>query len=209
MGELSTEQNWKLGSPSRSCFWGKAAGCHDVSASGKKLFSYSPSGRWVKSGCPQQLSWCFSQAPCSREYKWRNWDMTFSLIGKVSADNEWTSLRLQALLGKKKTNFKCRGNKNTPSPHFILSLWTNAVLVFKTTFQMVIQFLNRKSTVLSIDRKITASSYYLVIWKIVDWGNKVLHWRAWVISCRQKKQNQISVKPTFTPKPCEHPTWVQ
>lgn len=156
----------------------------------KKLFSYSPSRRWVKSGHPQQLSWCFSQAPHSREYKWRNWDMTFSLTGKESTDNEWTSLWLQALLGKKKTNFKCHGNKNTPSLHLILSHWTNAVLVFfRTTFQMAIRFLNRKSTVPSTDTKITASSYYLVTWKIFDWGNKVLHWRAWVISCRQKKQN--------------------
>lgn len=111
--------------------------------------------------------------------------------------------------GKKNTNFKCRGNKNTPSLNFILSLWTNAVLVFKTTSQMAIRFLNRKSTVPRTDRKITASSYYLVIWKIFDWGNKVLHWRAWVISCRQKKQNQISVKPPFTPKTYEHPIWAQ
>lgn len=73
-------------------------------------------------GHTQQLSWCFSQAPHSREYKWRNWDMTFSLTGKVSADNEWTSLWPQAMLRKKETNFKCHGNKNTPSLHSILSL---------------------------------------------------------------------------------------
>lgn len=123
---------------------------------------------------------------------------------------QWMNLPVtSSFVGGKKTNFKCHGNKNTPSLHFVLSLWTNAVLVFKTTFQMTIRFLNRKSTVPSTDRKITASSYYLVIWKIFDRGNKVLHWRAWVISCRQKKQNQITVKPTFTPKTCEHPTWAQ
>lgn len=122
MGELLTEQNCKSGSPSWSCFWGKAVGCHDTSASGKKLLGYSPSRRWVKSGHPQQLSWCFSQAPRSREYKWRNWDMTFSLTGKESTDNEWTSLWLQALLGKKRQILSAMEIK-IPH-HFILSCHT-------------------------------------------------------------------------------------
>lgn len=190
MGELLTEQNCKSGSLSWSCFWGKAVGCHDTSASGKKTFQLQPIEEVGEIWTSPAAKLVFSQAPCSREYKWRNWDMTFSLTGKESTDNEWTSLWLQALLGKKRQILSAMEIK-IPH-HFILSCHTEqmqCLVFFRTTFQMAIRFLNRKSTVPSTDTKITASSYYLVTWKIFDWGNKVLHWRAWVISCRQKKQN--------------------
>lgn len=119
----------------------------------------------------------------------------------------WQGMNLPvtwSFAGDKKAKFKCHGNKNTPSVYFILSLWTHAVLVWRILFIWTYNFWTENPQCWARTEKkkkeITVSSYYLVIWKIFDWGNKVPHWRAWVKSCRQKKQNQISVKPTFTPK---------
>lgn len=130
MGELLTEQNCKSGSLSWSCFWGKAVGCHDTSASGKKTFQLQPIEEVGEIWTSPAAKLVFSQAPCSREYKWRNWDMTFSLTGKESTDNEWTSLWLQALLGKKRQILSAMEIK-IPH-HFILSCHTEQMqcLVF-------------------------------------------------------------------------------
>lgn len=80
-----------------------------------------PIGRWVKSGHHRQLSWCFAQAPCFREY--RETGTWLSLWqGRCLLTKNEPPCDFKLCWGEKKTDFKCYRNKNAPPLHFLLSL---------------------------------------------------------------------------------------